>query len=180
MTRKRFVKLMMGLGYSRNEAVNIAARANRYGVSYADRWAYENSPMGAVRRAAKRLADGFKAMAKAIRKNIIPAVRELARKINAGIMTPNEARAALALDPIDDALEPAPMWPKENPHLDGLRTDVVLVDELAASGPALTPEQIKATTATWPGTTVMVGVDLANAPDVAAEITVAGGAENAD
>ena len=96
------------------------------------------------------------------------------------------------------------MWPKENPHLDGLRTHVVLVDELAASGPALTHEQIKATTAQWPaGTAALVGIDLANGPDIAGTIvahvpglglvahrnadeggpisfTVAGGAENAD
>lgn len=72
-------------------------------------------------------------------------------------------------------------WEKVPQHHAGLRTHVALVDELAASGPAVTPEQIKAKTAKWPaGAVVVAGIDLANGPDVAAEITVAGGAENAD
>lgn len=166
MTRKRFVKLMMGLGYSRNEAVNLAARANRYGVSYARRWAYEKSAPGTLKRAGRQAG-------KAVKK-ASTALQRMARQAA-------NAMAAVKLFALGiKAFEPAAERAKAPQHHVGLRTHVVLADELAASGPALTPEQIKATTATWPGTTVMVGVDLANGPDVAAEITVAGGAKNAD
>lgn len=41
MTRERFVKKMMALGWTRNEANDIAARARRYGMSYAARWERE-------------------------------------------------------------------------------------------------------------------------------------------
>lgn len=110
MTRKRFVKLMMALGYSRNEANSLAACANRYGVSYADRWAYENSLAGGMERASRGLVKAFEKFGKKIKKHAVRAIKKLSKAC----------------------------------------------EEL------------------------LVGIDLANGPDVAAEITVAGGAENAD
>lgn len=168
MTRKTFVKKMMGLGYSRNEANSLAARANRYGISYAQRWAYEKSALGSLKRASRKVGKAAKKATTALQRCARQAVNMLAAV----------KLSKLGIQAFEPAL--AAEWEKVPQHHVGLRTHVVLVDELAASAPALTHEQVKATTAKWPGTTVMVGVDLANGPDVAAEITVAGGAENAD
>lgn len=133
MTRKRFVKRMMGLGYSRNEANDRADRARRYGVSYAARWE---------------------------REKIVAAGHDIAAGLRAGISALGRSVDRFAA---------------------GLRIHHSFVDELAASGPALTQEQIDATTAKWPGgTAALVGIDLADGPDVAAQIHVAGGADNAD
>lgn len=63
MTRKEFVKKMMGKGYSRTEAIALAARANRYGISYADRWAYENSKRGRMAAAVRKTAKAVRAKA---------------------------------------------------------------------------------------------------------------------
>ena len=201
MTRKRFVKRMMGLGYSRNEANDLAERARRYGMRYDARWRYERIEAFG-RELSRGFTDGLEAVSRrldelrAVLQNATSSALEAARKCAAALA----AVTFYKIDPADDAEEHAPAWPKENPYLritdvslvasggvplnygqncDGLRTNVVLADELAASAPPLTHEEIKATTAKWPGTTVMVGVDLANGPDMAAEITVVGGAENA-
>lgn len=179
MTRKRFVKRMMGLGYSRNEANDLAERARRYGMSYDARWRYERIEAFG-RELSRGFTDGMEAVSRrldelrAVLQNATSSALEAARKCVA-----LAAATFYKIDPADDAEEHAPAWPKENPHLDGLRIRHAFVDELAASAPALTHEEIKATTAKWPGTTVMVVVDLANGPDMAAEITVVGGAENA-
>jgi len=37
-SRKRFIKLLMSKGYSRNYAVRFAARARRVGIPYQDIW----------------------------------------------------------------------------------------------------------------------------------------------
>lgn len=67
MTRKRFVKKMMGLGYSRNEANRLADRAIRYGSSYVDRWRYEISPWGALVRGMMLCGGAFRRMGRAVR-----------------------------------------------------------------------------------------------------------------
>ena len=59
MTRKKFVKNMMSLGYRRDEAVALATRATRYGISYADRWAWE--------KGLHSFADNLCALGKGIR-----------------------------------------------------------------------------------------------------------------
>ena len=180
MTRKRFVKRMMGLGYSRNEANALAARARRYGMSYADRWMYER-----IEASGRELSRGFASGLEAVSRCLDELAAAFQNATSSAMEAARKCAAALAavtfyrIDPADYAEEPAPLWPKENPHQDGLRIHHAFVDELAASAPALTHEEIKAMTAKWPGTTVMVGVDLANGPDMAAEITVVGGAENA-
>lgn len=174
MTRKRFIKLMMGMGYSRNEVNELAARARRYGMSYADRWRHER-----IKVFSRGFASGLEAVSRridelaAVFQNATSSAMEAARKCAAALA----ATIFYKIDPADDAEEPAPAWPKENPHLDGLRIHHSFVDELAMSAPPLTHEQVMATTAEWPGGTyVLVGIDLADGPDMAAEIPVAGGA----
>jgi hypothetical protein len=132
VTRKRFVKRMMGKGYSRNEADAMATAARLHGMSYAKRWSVENTTAGTLHRAqmqitkaARKAARAVRRMGKNIKKTLIPMALRLGAKMKATM-----------------AMRTAAPWPA------------------------------------WPG--VMVGVDLANGPDVAAEITVAGGAENAD
>lgn len=65
MNRKQFVKLMMGNGYPRKEATALAARANRYGISYADRWAYENSLRGTIAARLRKWGKVLRSWAKA-------------------------------------------------------------------------------------------------------------------
>ena len=49
MKRTDFIRRMVGRGYPLKEAVALASRAARFGLSYADRWAYEKSlPRGAA------------------------------------------------------------------------------------------------------------------------------------
>lgn len=178
MTRKRFVKLMMGKGYSRNEANALAARARRYGVSYADRWRHERIKASG-RELSRGLTVGLTAVSRrldelgSVLQNATSSILDFARTCTTALA----ATIFYKIDPADDAEEPAPAWPKENPHLDGLRIHHSFVDELAMSAPPLTHEQVMATTAEWPGGTyVLVGIDLADGPDMAAEIPVAGGA----
>lgn len=199
MTRKRFVKKMMGAGYSRNEANALAARARRYGVSYAARWEREK-----IVAAGRDIAAGLRAGFSALGRSVDRFAAELRKCVEAAakVCAVLGVTSFYKLEPADYEPEPADMWPKENPFLritdvslvasggvplnygqncDGLRIHHSFADELAAIGPALTQEQIDATTAKWPGgTAVLVGIDLANGPDVAAQIHVAGGADNAD
>lgn len=194
MTRKRFVKRMMGLGYSRNEANALAARARRYGMSYADRWRHErNEAFG--RELSRGFASGLEAASRrldelaAVFQNATSSALEAARKSAAALA----AITFYKIDPADYAEEPAPAWPKENPYLYGLRTNVAPVDELAFVKivPAVEEAVVDGTGDREPlgivndtivahgHGQILVGVDLANGPDMAAEITVVGGAENA-
>ena len=57
MTRKRFIKLMMSHGISRNEAVKIAADYNSRNISYEK--AYQKEALRRVDLAFKRLGKSF-------------------------------------------------------------------------------------------------------------------------
>lgn len=58
MSRKRFIKLLMSYGVSRNEAVKIAADYNRRNISYER--AYEKyKNLMAVRLFSKRMSSTF-------------------------------------------------------------------------------------------------------------------------
>lgn len=61
MTRKRFVKLLMALGYSRNWANTRAEQARRVGYSYAEQWGHEcdiiQRQIRAVSEAVVKLSD---------------------------------------------------------------------------------------------------------------------------
>lgn len=138
MTRKRFIKLMESLGYSRNEAKELAIRANRYGVSYTDRWAYEMSPWGSMKRACRQVGKAGK--------KAITALQRMARQARNLLAAAHLAKLGIA------AFEPAlpAEWEKLPQPPAGLRTHVVLADEMASLPPALTQEQIDATTAKRP------------------------------
>lgn len=181
MTRKTFVKKMMGMGYSRNEANAMADRARRYGMSYAHRWEWEmdfrvSPAVEFITGLAQGLRETIPGVVEAVSKlaaDAVAAAKEIAEKVRPIFQH--------IVKIYDVSLVPSGGVPLNyGQNCDGLRTNVVLADELAASDPALTHEEIEATTAKWPGTTVMVGVDLANGPDMAAEIHVAGGAANGD
>lgn len=136
MTRKRFCKLCMSIGYSRNEANDLAARANWYGETYASRWEHEqrayfadNFVGGLLEGMGETLSPVFEAVTATLT-NVVAAVRELAEKAAPVFQHIVAQAAAYKLAPQDDELGPEPMWPKENPHLDGLRTDWALVDEM--------------------------------------------------
>lgn len=210
MTRKRFIKKMMALGYSRNEANATAARARRYGMSYAARWEYENRPIRSLIRTAGGVGKVLRRAGKTFAKAAIEAAGKAAAifAIPPAFLPPtayerewlkfleSNPPVRLEIDPIqaatkvqaaslqitDVSLVPSGGVPLNyGQNCDGLRIHYSFVDELDASGPALTNEQIKATTAKWPGgTAVLVGIDMADGPDVAAQIHVAGGADNAD
>lgn len=144
MTRKRFIKKMMALDYSRNEANERATRARRYGQSYAARWEHERN-ICTGETFLDGLQSGLAALACACETIVkkLPGIVEAAKKMAAAFVA---VTSVYKLDPAGDAMEPEPMWTKENPHLDGLRIHHSFVDELAASGPTLTQAQIDATT----------------------------------
>ena len=182
MTRKRYKKLLMGLGYSRNEANATAERARRYGMSYAARWEWEMdfrvSPavefITGLAQGLRETIPGIVEAASKLAADAAAAAKELAEKAR-----PIFQRIVKIFDVSLVADGGMPLNYGQN--CDGLRIHHSFVDELDASGPALTQEQIDATTAKWPGgTAVLVGIDLADGPDVAAQIHVAGGAANGD
>lgn len=151
MKRETFVKRMMGVGYSRNGANKQAARINRYGISYASRWETISSIRGPLKRTARRAA------------NLMAAV----------------GLAKLGIAAFEPAL--AAEWEKVPQHHAGLRTHVTLVDEVDTLPSDKLHNLAMRTAAPWPAwPCVIAAIDLANGPDMAAEITVAGGAENAD
>ena len=145
MTRKRFVKLMMGLGYSRNEANSVAARANRYGVSYADRWAWEVGPIGSVRRSARKLGKAFEGFGNQIAREIIPGIKKLAETCRAllnevqdgvkqrlGIRSPSRIQMGVDLaNGPDMTAECTIVRPLHaDKPADGLRIDWAMIDEM--------------------------------------------------
>lgn len=175
MTRKRFIKKMMGLGYSQNEANERAARARRYGQSYAARWEHERyNRTGEMFLAG--LQAGLAAVAGACETIVkkLPGIVEAARKMAAAFVA---VTSVYKLDPAGDAMEAEPMWSKENPHLDGLRIHHSFVDELAASGPTLTQEQIDATTAHTDTTPVHLAVHRNATHGAPISFVIGGGAD---
>lgn len=60
MTRKRFVKLIMSIGYSRDEAIYIAMSDSPLRIPYADRWAVYKA-IHAIVCVAKELGEAFAA-----------------------------------------------------------------------------------------------------------------------
>lgn len=152
MTRKRFIKLCMAIGYSRNEANAMAERARRYGMSYAARWElvmdFRVSPAvefitglaqglretipGIVEAASKLAADAAAAV-KELTQKAIPIVQRIVKNFDVSLV----ASGGVPLN--------------YGQNCDGLRTHVVLADEWGSMPPRLTQEQIDTTTATVAG-----------------------------
>lgn len=125
MTRKKFVKQLMGMGVQRNRANEIAAHARRCGMTYEEALVHERivifgqdildgiaTAMESMRPTIERIGNAFRMLAIAAAESL-----EHLRTI-----------WPMHMFDYDDLF--TPLWPKENPHLDGLRADVVLVDEL--------------------------------------------------
>ena len=77
MTRKRFVKLLMADGYSRNQANTIAASAQRVGLTYSNAYRAESNTLDAL---AKIKDIDITALCDAIR-NIAEAATKVASAI---------------------------------------------------------------------------------------------------
>ena len=77
MTRKRFIKLLMADGYSRNDANTLAADARSYGMMYSNAYNLEHKLAGAKLDLKKVNID---AMVDAIR-NIVDVASQVATAI---------------------------------------------------------------------------------------------------
>lgn len=151
MTRKKFVKQLMALGYQRNEAEDLAMYA-RWG-----RWTYESylqieKNSKARQRAMENITLTFTNMLTPAVKAAQQAIERMSEAV-AGIKWEVPDLSTLwTTKQVEEAL--LPEWPKENPHrcdavdvlryvcgidlaagpdmtvhLDGLRTDWAMVDE---------------------------------------------------
>ena len=74
MTRKRFIKLLMANGYSRNGANEIAADALKDGYSYAEAYDHVTRLLPLIEAFSKRLPDAIRAATEAIAKIATAAV----------------------------------------------------------------------------------------------------------
>lgn len=72
MTRKRFVKLLMADGYSRNSANNIAAAARNDGMKYSAAYSAEKATKAALKKlscaAISTICDAIPALVDAVQK----------------------------------------------------------------------------------------------------------------
>lgn len=136
MTRKKFIKNMMALGYDRNDANDKAELVHLAGYTYADQWAREkavykfNAMLADMAQRARACAGEIcKELVKAVEK-MQPAMMAAARRVTAAM----GAMSIYKLAPEDYVEEPAQQWTKENPSLEGLYTELVLADELDSHG----------------------------------------------
>lgn len=83
MTRKRFIKKLMGVGFSRNESNEIAVKSRKSGASYQVYYEYNCSWLR-ISIAMKKVGNSFKKVSKAI------------SFTNSTMMSFNEAMCAIA------------------------------------------------------------------------------------
>lgn len=123
MTRKKFVKQLMALGYPRNNAEALAIYARCGGWTYEQYLKVEREYNGqltalenAARTMANRFADGMRQLAPAVQK-IADKVKEAFKEINfvLPLTTSNRDGYVAAWSAVDEVHQ----WPKENPHLGG-------------------------------------------------------------
>lgn len=65
MTRKKFIKKLMGVGFSRNEANRISMKSRESGIPYQEYYEYKCSWLR-ISIAMQKVGDSFKNAAKAI------------------------------------------------------------------------------------------------------------------
>lgn len=132
MTRKKYVKQLMAMGYSRNEA-NRSANMARVVTTYERALEIEKLSMG-CQKATVRLAVAMSGWLASAVKAATEAMRRMSEAFK-GMQFPNTL-------PIDWAAEnalmaPDPQWPKRNPHRPDAAAALVYGVDLAA-GPDLT------------------------------------------
>ena len=136
MTRKKFIKNMMALGYDRNEANDKAELVHLDGYTYADQWPREKA-VYSFNTAVANIAQMARACAGEIAKRLAEAVEKVHPSLIAAAQSVSAAMGVMPiykLDPDDYEIEPAQEWTKENPYLAGLTTSISLVDELDSQG----------------------------------------------
>jgi len=127
MTRKKFVKQLMGMGYQRNTAELKAAIVRGSGQSY-EQYMRREKQYDALYNAA---ADYKKALLRpaAVLSSAAALALERFHQALANIKWPTVDVCTLFA-----SVDEVHLWPKENPHLHGLTADIVLVDELDGAG----------------------------------------------
>ena len=124
MKHKKFVKQLMGMGYQRNMAELKAAIVRASGQSYEQYMQREKQHAALYNAAAEYKKALLRPMA-AFSSSMALALERFHQAV-ANIKWPNVDVVSLFA-----SVDEVHLWPKENPHLDGLRADVVLVDEWA-------------------------------------------------
>lgn len=126
MTRKKYVKQLMALGFSRNEA-NRSANLARVVTTYERALEFEKQSVAAQKelvRFGRALVDKY-----------APAIKAIVARVREELKVPDKL-------PIDWAAEnalmaPDPQWPKQNPHRPDAAAALVYGVDLAA-GPDMT------------------------------------------
>ena len=93
MTRKRYIKLLMAAGYSRNEAASLAAIAQSMGVPYAEALSNDNAYQ--FSKAIKRVTSAIVDEIPSFIEGIVNAAVSLAETITAYLTAAVEAAKAV-------------------------------------------------------------------------------------
>lgn len=154
MTRKKFVKQLMALGYQRNHAEGMAMYARWTGCTYEDYLRDEITRINFNKNLLNikvSLVDYFTPVFKAAQQAV-----ERLREAVAGIKwnPPDLSALSWATEQVEEA--PLPQWPKENPH----RCDVL--DAMAYNMQVMSRADHDALHG------YVCGIDLAHGPDFSA------------
>lgn len=129
MTRKRFIKLVMAMGDSRN-------RANRTAAVYRGFYTYERA-MDFIKHSAeiRKTAIHFSTTLLDALTTAAAAASDAMERLREAFIPPRVPGRLLIDRPAENALyADTKQWPKQNPHLDGYSANLFLADELETAG----------------------------------------------
>lgn len=124
MKRKKFIKLLQGVGLSRNQANGMAEIVRERGGAYYHGWLYFQYLLEEIPRRVKAAVEN-----RVLFGDPLAPYMGMQTEIQEPYFKPVEYRIDTKLiDP-----QPVIMWPKINPHLDGYNARIAIVDELATA-----------------------------------------------
>lgn len=123
MTRKRFTKLLQGMGLRRNQANEMAEIVRKYGGAYWHGWQHFLFLLADIERKVKA----------AVLNPFLHPDPDLLPYMGMQTEIPEYRPHIFRIDTKPIELRTVTMWPRTDPHLDVYSPKIVLVDELATA-----------------------------------------------